>query len=166
MSENSIFTPITLSNAVSDEYGMLSIRNTNVQTIWVPMKDYDRVFGLVMVSKTFNASDVATTIKLQQATDSSGTLAKDLTTSGAGSTNDYDSTNNPLGVVAGSYVIVEQRAEDLDVDNGFNHVRLYVASTSNTGTDNVFGLLVRYNYLYPRKQLPGTAATNTKIYIA
>lgn len=166
MSENAVFVPITLKNAVADEYGMITVRNTNVETVYTSMVDYDRVFALVMVSTTFNASDVVTTCKLQQATSVAGAGVKDLTTAGAGTSYDYDTTNNPLGVTAGNFAILEQRAENMDNDNGFKFVRLYVASTSNTGTDNVFGLLVKYNYNHPRKQLQGAAATNSAIYIS
>ena len=62
-------------------------------------------------------------------------------------------------------MIIEARAEDLDVDNGFDYIRLYVAEGGNTGVDNVTGVVVRYGYAYPKKELQGAASTGSKVYV-
>lgn len=44
-------------------------------------------------------------------------------------------------------------------------MRLYVAEGGNTGTDNVAGFLMLYNYAHPQKQLQGAASTGAKVYV-
>ena len=99
--------------------------------------------------------------RIQQATDSSGTSVKDLTTDASGG--NYD-TDNPIDA-DGDFVIIEIRAEDMDVDNGFDFIRGYVAEGGNTGVDNVMGVLIRYGYAYPKKELQGAASTGSKVYV-
>lgn len=137
------------------------IGGTNASTAWVPMAEFERIFAYVEIG-TWNATDDLDTCKLEQATDASGTGAKDLTTSGAGL--NYD-TGNPVDA-DGDFVILEARAEDLDVDGGFTHVRLYVAETGNTGTDNVTGFLIRYGARFKHAERNGAAATGSKVYVS
>lgn len=138
------------------------IGGTNAQNSggYLSMKNYSRVMAYVELG-TWNASDDLDECRLQQATDSSGTSVKDFTTDASGG--DYD-TDNPIDA-DGDFVIIEARAEDLDVDNGFDHIRLYVAEGGNSGTDNVTGVVVRYGYAYPKKELQGAASTGSKVYV-
>ena len=138
------------------------IGGTNAQNSggYLSMKNYSRVMALVVLG-TWNASDDLDECRLQQATDSSGTSVKDFTTDASGG--DYD-TDNPIDA-DGDFVIIEARAEDLDVDNGFDHIRLYVAEGGNSGTDNVTGVVVRYGYAYPKKELQGAASTGSQVYV-
>jgi len=138
------------------------IGGTNAQNQggWLSMKNYSRVCAFISLG-TWNASDDLDEARLQQATDSSGTSAKDFTTDASGG--DYD-TDNPIDA-DGDFVIIEARAEDLDVDNGFDHIRLYVAEGGNSGTDNVTGVVIRYGYAYPKKELQGAASTGSKVYV-
>ena len=138
------------------------IGGTNAQNAggYLSMKNYSRVMALVVLG-TWNASDDLDECRLQQATDSSGTSVKDFTTDASGG--DYD-TDNPIDA-DGDFVIIEARAEDLDVDNGFDHIRLYVAEGGNSGTDNVTGVVVRYGYAYPKKELQGAASTGSQVYV-
>jgi hypothetical protein len=138
------------------------IGGTNAQNSggWLSMKNYSRVMAYVELG-TWNSSDDLDECRLQQATDSSGTSAKDFTTDASGG--DYD-TDAPIDA-DGDFVIIEARAEDLDVDNGFDYIRLYVAEGGNSGTDNVTGVVVRYGYAYPKKELQGAASSGSKVYV-
>jgi hypothetical protein len=163
-SEDATITPISLANAVAGATGNINTRNTNVESIWVDMAEYDRIYAEVRCdASTWNGSDGLTTLKLQQATSSAGAGAKDLTTSGAGL--NYNTTNDTL-TAALSTAIIEARAADMDVANGFNYVRLYAASTGNTGADNLFGVLIRYNVAHRRSQLAGAYVAATQVYIS
>ena len=115
----------------------------------------------LVVLASWDSSDDLDECRLQQATDSSGTSVKDFTTDASGG--DYD-TDNPIDA-DGDFVIIEARAEDMDVDGGFDHIRLYVAEGGNTGTDNVTGVVVRYGYAYPKKELQGAASTGSQVYV-
>ena len=138
------------------------IGGTNAQNNggYLSMKNYSRVVAYVEIG-TWDSSDDLDECRLQQATDSSGTSVKDFTTDASGG--DYD-TDNPVDA-DGDFVIIEARAEDMDVDNGFDFVRLYVAEGGNTGADNVTGVLIRYGYAYPKKELQGAASTGSKVYV-
>lgn len=136
------------------------IGGTNASTGWVSMAGFEKIFAYVEVG-TFNAADDLDECRLEQATDSSGTGAKDLTTDASGG--NYD-TDNPVDA-DGDFVILEAMAEDLDVAGGFTHVRLYVAEGGNTGVDNVTGVLIRYGAMHQYKQRNGAAVTGSKVYV-
>ena len=138
------------------------ISGTNAQNAggWLSMAGYARAMAYVEVG-TWNASDDLDECRIQQASDSSGTGAKDLTSDESGG--NYD-TDNPVDA-DGNFVILEVRAEDLDVDSGFTHIRLYVGEGGNTGPDNVTGVLIRYGHAYPRKELQGAASTGAQVYV-
>ena len=138
------------------------IGGTNAQNNggYLSMKNYSRVMAYVEVG-TWDSSDDLDECRLQQATDSSGTSVKDFTTDASGG--DYD-TDNQVDA-DGDFVIIEARAEDMDVDNGFDFIRLYVAEGGNTGVDNITGVLIRYGYAYPKKELQGAASTGSKVYV-
>jgi len=136
------------------------IGGTNATSGWLSMKNYARAMAYIELG-TFDSSDDLDEARFQQASDSSGTGAKDLTTDASGG--NYD-TDNPVDA-DGNFVIIEIRAEDMDVDNGFDYIRLYVAEGGNTGTDNVTGVVIRYGYAYPKKELQGAASTGSKVYV-
>lgn len=136
------------------------IGGTNATSAWVSMEEFSRVFAYVEIG-TWNASDDLDECRLEQATDGSGTGAKDLTTDASGG--DYD-TANPVDA-DGNFVILEARAEDMDVANGFTFVRLYLGEGGNTGTDNVTAFLIRYGAKYKRAQQNGAAVTGEKVYV-
>ncbi len=156
LSEHATFADMDNINDVDGEPARQDIGANNAQTDYVSMKDYSRaVFFLVL--GTWNATDDLDTAKIQQY---DGTTTKDLTTSGSGS--NYD-TDTPLDA-DGDFMVIEIRAEDLDVDNGFNQVRGYVAEVTGTGTDNVAAWATRYGYAYPQKELQG-AASASQVYV-
>jgi len=125
------------------------------------MKNYARAMGIAVIGATWNASDDLDEFRFQQATDSSGTSAKDLTTDASGG--NYD-TDSPIDA-ADNFAIVEIRGEDLDTDNGFDFVRLYAAEGGNSGTDNITISVIRYGYAYPQKELQGAASSGAQVYV-
>lgn len=136
------------------------IGGTSASTAWVSMENYERVYAYVEIG-TWDATDDLDRCQIEQAQDSGGTGAKDLTTYGSGS--NYD-TDSPVDA-DGDFVVVEARAEDLDTDNGFTHVRLTVAEDGNTGPDNVTAVLVRHGSTHRRKELQGAATAGSQVYV-
>lgn len=136
------------------------IGGTNASTAWLSMAEFERVYAYVEIG-TWNATDDLDECRLEQATDSSGTGAKDLTTDASGG--NYD-TANPVDA-DGDFVILQAKREDMDVAGGFDYVRLYVAEGGNTGVDNVTAALIRYGANNKRKQLQGAAVTGSKVYV-
>lgn len=136
------------------------IGGTNASTAWVSMEDFDAVYAKVILG-SWNATDDLDECRLEQATDASGTGAKDLTTDASGG--NYD-TANPVDA-DGNTVVLEATAEDMDVANGFTHVRLYVAEGGNTGVDNITGVLIRYGAHTKRAQLEAAASTGAVVYV-
>jgi hypothetical protein len=136
------------------------IGGTNTSTAWLSMRDYDRIHALVEIG-TWDSGDDLDECRFQQASDSSGTGAKDLTTDASGG--NYD-TDNPVDA-DGNQVVLEARAEDLDVDNDFTHVRLYLAEAGNSGTDNVTAVVTRHAALFGKKALQGAASTGAQVYV-
>ena len=136
------------------------IGGTNATSGWLSMKNFSRALAYIELG-TWDSSDDLDEARFQQASDSSGTGAKDLTTDASGG--NYD-TDNPVDA-DGNFVIIEIRAEDMDVDNGFDYIRLYIAEGGNTGTDNVTGVVIRYGYAYPKKELQGAASTGAQVYV-
>jgi hypothetical protein len=149
-------------HASIDLLDLADIGGTNAQNNggWLSMKNFARVMAYVEIG-TWNSGDDLDECRLQQATDSSGTSAKDLTTDASGG--NYD-TDNPVDA-DGDFVVLEARAEDLDTTNGFDYVRLYVAEGGNSGVDNVAGVLIRYGSAYPKKEVQGAASTGSKVYV-
>lgn len=136
------------------------IGGTNAASAWVSMEGFDRAVAYVEIG-TWNSSDDLDECRIQQASDSSGTGAKDLTTDASGG--NYD-TDNPVDA-DGDFVILEVKAEDLDVTNGFDHIRVYVAEGGNSGVDNATAVLIRYGAKYKEKQKNGAAVTGSKVYV-
>jgi len=149
-------------HASIDLMDLADIGGTNAQNNggWLSMKNYARAMAYVEIG-TWDSSDDLDECRIQQATDSSGTSAKDLTSDASGG--NYD-TDNPVDA-DGDFVVLEVRGEDMDVDSGFDYIRLYVAEGGNTGVDNVAGCLIRYGYAYPKKELQGAASTGSQVYV-
>lgn len=100
-------------------------------TGWVSVANYNAFLGVVMAG-TLGASATLDG-KIEQATDSSGTGAKDLTGS--------DITQlTQAGTDSDKQALIQFRGEDLDLDNGFNHVRLSI--TVGTATSDAGALLL------------------------
>lgn len=136
------------------------IGGTSANSGYLAMQDYARAMAYVELG-TWNSSDDLDTCQFQQATDGSGTSVKSLTTSASGG--NYD-TDSPVDA-DGDFVVLEVRAEDMDVDNGFTHIRLLLEEAGNSGTDNVTACVIRYGYSYPRKELQGAASSGSQVYV-
>lgn len=104
---------------------------------WVSMVDYDTIQAIVLAG-TLGAS-ATLDAKLEQATDSSGTGAKDI--SGKAITQ-----LTQAGSDSDKQAIINCRAEELDVDNDFTHVRLSI--TVATASSDGAGLILGHNGRY------------------
>lgn len=136
------------------------IGGTNASTSWVSMAGFERVYAKVIIG-TWDSSDDLDECRLEQATDASGTGAKDLTTDASGG--NYD-TANPVDA-DGDTVVLQAKVSDMDVAGGFTHVRLYVAEAGNTGVDNITGVLVRYGAKDKYVQREAAAVTGSVVYV-
>lgn len=128
---------------------------------WVSLENF-RSFMCLVELGTWNAADDLDTCKLEQATSATGTGKKDLTTSASGG--NYD-TDAPVDA-DGDQVILECQADDLDVDNGFCFVRVYLAETGNTGTDNVSAVYVRSGARDAYANLMVAPVAGSKVYVS
>lgn len=162
LSEHSLISPIDLDNAVAGEPFLHDIGATNAQTGWEDMKNYSRAMAYVELG-SWNATDDLDECKVQSADDSSGTNTAEVTTDAAGG--NYN-TDTPIDA-DGDFVLIEIRAEDIDVDNANpqRFIRFYVAEGGNTGVDNACGYMVLYGYAYPRKELQAAPAAGSKVYV-
>lgn len=107
-------------------------------TGWISMATFNEIMAVVMAG-TLGAS-ATLDAKIEQATDSGGTGAKDV--AGAAITQLTQAGTDESDKQA----IINLWAEDLDVDNDFTHVRLSVTvgtATSDMGAV-VFGRCARY----------------------
>ena len=127
---------------------------------WHDMAGFDRITAVVQLG-TWNSSDDLDECRLQQATSNAGAGAKDLTTDASGG--DYD-TDTPVDA-AGDQVIIEAKADQLDVDNGFQFVRVYAAEGGNTGTDEVFGVLILHAAREKHAEKHGAAVAGSIVYV-
>lgn len=126
---------------------------------WQSMVGVKRALCYVRLS-AWNASDDLDMAKLQQASDSAGTGIKDLTTSGA--TGDYD-TDTPIDA-DGDWLIFDVKPSDLDIANGFNHVRFYGEEDDDTDVD-----LIACHWVFLMEEAyaerSGAAVAASKLYI-
>lgn len=106
-------------------------------TGWIDMRDYHQLLAIIMVGVMASTSTVDA--KLQQATDGSGTGAKDI--SGKAITQLTEA-----GTDDDKQALINLRQEELDVDNDFTHVRLSmtVAAAASDACAVVLGLNPRY----------------------
>ena len=104
---------------------------------WVAMKDFERAMAVVMAGALGTSATIDA--KLQQATDSSGTGAKDVTGKSI-------TQLTEAGTDDDKQAVINVRGEELDVANGFDYVRLQVivgTATSDAGAI-VLGINPRY----------------------
>lgn len=108
-----------------------------LETGWVSMATYQSILALVAVGDLGTSATVDA--KLEQATDSSGTGAKDITGKSITQLTDAGSDSDKQAVI-------NCRGDELDVAGGFDHVRLSlttaVATSDSAGF--IFGLDARY----------------------
>lgn len=104
-----------------------------VSSDWVDMAAFESIMAIVM-SGTLGTS-ATLDAKLEQATDSSGTGAKDI--SGKAITQLVKASNDD------DQAIINCRAEDLDLANDFTHARLTM--TVGTATSDAAGIVLGFN---------------------
>ena len=160
MSNYSLAEDAIITILETADIGGTNTGSTGNWATYLSMENFARADAFIEIG-TWNATDDLDTCKLQQATDSSGTSVKDLTTSASGG--NYD-TDNPVDA-DGNTVHISIKAEDHDTDNGFTHIRVYVAEGGNSGVDNVSGAIIRSGAAHKRKELAGDASTGATVYV-
>jgi len=107
---------------------------STVTTDWGDMSKFETCMAIVMAGTL--GSSATLDAKLEQASDSSGTGAKDITGKSI-------TQLTQAGTDADKQAIINVRAEELDIDNSFNHVRLSV--TVAVATSDAGGILLGLN---------------------
>jgi len=105
-------------------------------TGWIDMAQFQAIMAVIMAGTLGTSATIDA--KLEQATDDSGTSAKDV--DGSDITQLVKASNDD------DQAIIECFAEDLDIANGFSHVRLSMTvgtATSDAGA-LVLGMSPRY----------------------
>lgn len=97
-----------------------------VTTAWIDMADFQSIMAIILAGTLGSSATVDA--KLEQATDSSGTGAKDITGKAITQLTDGGSDSDKQAVI-------NCFADDLDLENGFTHARLSV--TVATATSDV-----------------------------
>ena len=95
-------------------------------TAYIAMKDFESLMAIIMAGTLGTAATLDA--KFEQATDSGGTGKKDIT--GKAITQLVKATNDD------DQAVINLRADELDVEGGFTHVRLTMtvaAATSDSG---------------------------------
>lgn len=110
---------------------------STVSTAWVNMADWGALKAIVMAG-TLGAS-ATLDAKFEQASDGAGTGAKDVTGSAIAQL-------TQAGTDSDKQAVIEVFADQLDINNGFTHLRLSL--TVGTATSDVGALLLGF---YPRK---------------
>lgn len=108
-----------------------------LETGWINMSDFQSIMAVIMAGTL--GSSATLDAKLEQATNSSGSGAKDI--DGAAI-----SQLTQAGTDSDKQAVIQCNAEDLDLVNGFTHVRLSMttATASSDSAAIVLGLDPRY----------------------
>lgn len=107
------------------------------ETGWISMVDFASIQAIVMAGDL--GASATLDAKLEQASDSSGTGAKDISGKAITQLTKAGSDDN-------KQAIINCRAEELDVDNGFTHVRL--SMTVGTATSDAGALVLGHDARY------------------
>ena len=107
---------------------------STVTSDWVAMKDFEQIMAIIMAGTLGSSATVDA--KLEQATDSSGTGAKDI--SGKSITQ-----LTQAGSDSDKQAIINLRGEELDVDNSFDYARLSI--TVAVATSDIGGIILGMN---------------------
>lgn len=111
---------------------------STVETGWVEAADFHSFLGVVFAGALGSSATVDA--KIEQATDGSGSDAKDLSGS------DIAQLTQAGTDQSDKQALIQFRPDDLDVDNGFTHVRLSV--TVGTATSDAGGVLLGFGPRY------------------
>jgi len=118
-------------------------------TGWVSMAVFHCMLAVIMAGDL--GASATLDAKIEQAKDAAGTDAKDVTGKAIAQMTKADADDN-------KQALINVRADELDVNNGFTHVRLTI--TVGTAASDAGGLLLG---LHPRY---GTAAANDAATVA
>ena len=105
-----------------------------VNSGWVSLADYGSIQALILVGTMAAGSTVDA--KLQQATDASGTGVKDITGKAI-------TQLTAAGTDDDKQAVINIRAEELDVNGGFTHVRLAIITA--TAASDSSGLILGHD---------------------
>jgi len=106
---------------------------STVTSDWVDMADFESIMAIVLAGVLGTSATLDA--KLEQATDSSGSGAKDIT--GKAITQLVKASNDD------DQAIINCRAEELDIANDFDHARLSI--TVGTATSDAGGIVLGFN---------------------
>lgn len=106
-------------------------------TGWIDARKAERFLGVVMVGDMVSTSTV--NAKIQQATDSSGTGAKDITGKAITALTEAGSDGDKLA-------LINLEAAELDVNNGFCFIQMSI--TTAAAASEVAGLLISTGQKY------------------
>lgn len=122
--------------ALLANYNAASVSASTVTTGWISAANHERF--LAIVSAGVLGASATLDAKLQQASDSSGTGAKDIT--GKAITQMVKATGD------NDVALINLKASELDVANGFTHFRLSmtVGTAASLLDAKVLGLVPRY----------------------
>lgn len=112
---------------------------STVATGWISMAKWDRLLAVVQAGDL--GTNATLDAKLRQATDGAGTGAKDIT--GKAITQMTQAGTDKSNKQA----LINLRAEELDVNNGFTHVQL--SMTIATATSDAGGMVLGLDPRYP-----------------
>jgi len=117
-----------------------SLAPSTVSTTWVSMVDYENIVGLMAVNDI--AATATVDMKIEQAKDDAGTDAKDVDGKVIVQLDDTKDQTQKM---------INCRADELDVNNDFTHVRLSV--TVATAACDVVGMILGFDpRSYPAEQ--------------
>jgi hypothetical protein len=109
--------------------------STGTQTTgWVAAKDFIAFLGVVQAGTLGSSATVDA--KIEQATDDSGTSAKDVSGS------DIAQLTQASTDQSDKQALINVRPENLDVANGFDHIRLSI--TIGTASSDAAGILMGF----------------------
>ena len=117
-----------LASIDPDAYGA-----STVTTGWIAAKNYVSFLAIVQAGDL--GASATLDAKLQQASDGSGTGAKDITSKAI-------TQLTQAGTDSNKQALINLRPEELDVDNGFTHFRL--SMTIGTATSDAGGIVLGY----------------------
>jgi hypothetical protein len=128
----------------SDVVAVLGVIDPDVTTAstvvsdWVPIANYNSVMGVVLAGTLGSSATIDA--KMRQATDSSGTSAKDI--SGKSITQMTQAGTDQ----SDDQAVINVREDELDVAGGFTHVALSV--TVGTATSDLGAVVLGINPTY------------------
>lgn len=140
MSSNANLRPSARAAVVGAIYPDAKSANTYTSE-WVSMQKFNTAMAIIMAGDFGILATVAA--KLEQASDSSGTGAKDIT---GKSITTLLATASPTVDADDKTAIINVKANDLDLANGFSHVRLSL--TVGVATTDVGGLMLGFDPVY------------------